>query len=44
MDSINREQPEDNHENLVGRDAVEHIEDTVEKAQTCFSARTRPAI
>jgi general stress protein 26 len=36
MDSINREQPEDTRENLVGRDAVERIEDTVEKAQTCF--------
>src|SRR5688500_2591356 len=36
MDSINREQPEDNRENLVGRRAVERIADAVEKAQTCF--------
>jgi general stress protein 26 len=36
MDSINREQPEDTRANLVGRNAVERIEHTVEKAQTCF--------
>jgi general stress protein 26 len=36
MDSINRQQPEHNLENLVGRAAVERIAETVEKAQTCF--------
>jgi general stress protein 26 len=36
MDSINRQQPEDNRENLVGPDAVKRIANTVEKAQTCF--------
>ena len=36
MDSINREQPEHNREHLSGRRAVERIEDTVAKAQTCF--------
>ena len=36
MDSINREQREDSRANLVGRNAVERIEDTVDKAQTCF--------
>ena len=36
MDSINREQPENNRDNLSGRRAVERIEDAVEKAETCF--------
>ena len=36
MDSINRNQPEDNLEHLTGRRAVDRIEDAVEKAQTCF--------
>ncbi len=36
MDSINRQQPEDNREHLIGRPAVERIEDAVGKAQTCF--------
>lgn len=36
MDSIHRNQPEDNHEDLHGPAAVERIRDVVEKAQTCF--------
>jgi general stress protein 26 len=36
MDSINREQPEHHREHLSGSRAVERIEDTVAKAQTCF--------
>lgn len=36
MDSINRNQPEHNREDLQGRDAVERIDDTVKKAHTCF--------
>ena len=36
MDSINRQQPEDNLDHLTGRRAVERIEDAVEKAETCF--------
>jgi len=36
MDSINRQQPEDNREDLRGTDAVERIRDLVEKAETCF--------
>ena len=36
MDSIDREQREHSHENLVGRDAVERIADAVEKTETCF--------
>ena len=36
MDSINRQQPEDNRADLRGADAVERIRDLVEKAETCF--------
>jgi general stress protein 26 len=36
MDSINRNQPEHNRQNLLGPDAIERIEGTVKKAQTCF--------
>ena len=36
MDSINRQQPEDNREDLRGADAVERIRDLVKKAETCF--------
>ena len=36
MDSINREQPEDNREDLRGQDAIERIRDMVDKAETCF--------
>ena len=36
MDSINRNQPEDNRENLVGKDAVERIREVVKKTESCF--------
>jgi general stress protein 26 len=36
MDSINRNQLEDNREDLRGKDAVERIRDMVNKAETCF--------
>lgn len=36
MDSINRNQPEDNRDDLHGREAVERIREMVEKAETCF--------
>ena len=36
MDSIDRNQPEDNRDHLFGREAVERIRDIAEKAQTCF--------
>lgn len=36
MDSINRNQPEDNYEELSGAKAVQRIKDAVSKAQTCF--------
>ena len=36
MDSINKNQPEDNRDDLQGKEAVERIQETVKKAQTCF--------
>ena len=36
MDSINRNQPEKNREDLQGEKAVEQIKEIVKKAQTCF--------
>jgi general stress protein 26 len=36
MDSINRNQPEHNHQDLCGRDAVAKIRELVEKAPNCF--------
>jgi general stress protein 26 len=36
MDSINRNQPEDNHDDLRGSKAIEKIRDLVKAAQTCF--------
>ena len=36
MSSIDRSDPEDSFRNLRGREAVERIEHTVDKTQTCF--------
>lgn len=36
MDSINKNQPEHNRENLVSKAAVEKIKELVKKANTCF--------
>ena len=36
MDSINRNQPEQNRADLSGRDAIQKIKQLVEKAETCF--------
>jgi general stress protein 26 len=36
MDSINRNQPEDNREDLRGKEAVKKIKDMVEQAENCF--------
>ena len=36
MDSINREQSEDNREDLQGGEAVERIRDVVKQSDTCF--------
>ncbi|MEO8312436.1 MAG: pyridoxamine 5'-phosphate oxidase family protein [Caldimonas sp.] len=36
MDSINAQQPENNHEDLSGKKAVERIKEVVKKSATCF--------
>lgn len=36
MDSINRNQPEDNHRDVHGAEAIERLRDVVKKTQTCF--------
>lgn len=36
MNSINAQQPEDNHENLVGAEAVDKIRELAKAAHTCF--------
>jgi hypothetical protein len=36
MDSINRQQPEDNKKDIGGQEAVDRIRDVVKKTQTCF--------
>ncbi len=36
MDSINQNQPEENHEDLRGRQAIAKIKELVGKAQSCF--------
>jgi general stress protein 26 len=36
LDSINRQQPEKNRENLSGRDAIAKVKDIIDKAKTCF--------
>jgi general stress protein 26 len=42
MNSIDRNQPEKNHQDLEGRDAIVKIKELVEEAQTCFF-RTTPS-
>jgi general stress protein 26 len=36
MNSVNKEQPEKNHENLSGKEAVKKLREISEKASTCF--------
>ncbi len=36
MDSINKQQPEENKKDLGGKEAAEKIKELAEKAQTCF--------
>src|SRR5918993_1139346 len=42
MDSINRNQPEDNREDLRGKIAVKKIKEMVEQAENCFFCSTVP--
>lgn len=43
MNSINRNQPEENHENLRGEEAIAKIRELVDKAGTCFFCTAVPA-
>src|ERR1700755_1337473 len=36
MDSINRDQPEQNREDLLGKDAIAKIREMVKQSSTCF--------
>lgn len=36
MDSINAQQPERNHQDVSGKEAIRRIRDTVKKSDTCF--------
>jgi general stress protein 26 len=36
MDSINKQQPEDNYKNLIGTEAVEKIKELTDKSPICF--------
>lgn len=40
MDSINQNQPEQNHRDLVGAEAVKQLKETVDSADTCFFVTT----
>ena len=42
MDSINKNQPEENHKDLSGSDAAEKIKELVDKANTCFFTTAVP--
>lgn len=36
MDSINKNQPEENEKNLIGQEAIEKIKGIIDKANSCF--------
>lgn len=36
MDSINRNQPEDNHQNISNKQAINKVKEIVDNAKTCF--------
>src|SRR5215207_5521339 len=42
MDSIDRNQPEDNYEDLQGQEAVTKIKEMVEQAENCFFCSAVP--
>lgn len=42
MDSINRNQPEHNRQDLNGQAAIQRIKDVVDKAKTCFFRTATP--
>ena len=36
MDSINKNQPEENHKDLAGKEAIDKLKELVKEAETCF--------
>ena len=36
MDSINKNQPEANHKDLAGKEAIDKLKELVKSAETCF--------
>lgn len=42
MDSINKNQPEDNHEDLLGAAAIEKIKELIKKSESCFFTTAVP--
>jgi general stress protein 26 len=42
MDSINQQQTEDNKADLIAQEAIERIQDVVDKTQTCFFCTAFP--
>lgn len=42
MDSINKQQQEDNHEDLMTGEALEKVRELVEKAKSCFMVTKNP--
>jgi hypothetical protein len=40
MNSINENQPEQNHRDLVGPEAIKELKDIVKSAETCFFVTT----
>jgi general stress protein 26 len=40
MDSINKNQPEENHRDLAGAPAIKQLKDIVDSAETCFFVTT----
>jgi general stress protein 26 len=42
MDSINKNQPEDNHKDLSGAKAIHKMAELIKKAETCFFCTSAP--
>ena len=42
MDSINKNQPEDNHQDLHGTNAIKKIKDLIDKSESCFFTTAVP--
>lgn len=42
MDSINKNQPEQNHKDLAGKDAIDKLKELVKEAETCCFCTSEP--